>query len=340
MKRASSVAAAFVLLPLFGCPPAPEPTPVPPYPLDDVLRVHHIQMVGTHNSYHVQPASELVEDWNYTHAPLDVQLGEQGVRQFELDIWWDNGLAAFAVVHAPGLDDGTTCASLALCLGVMRQWSDAHPGHHPLLLLIEPKDGVDDEEEAAYVQDIEDELVAVWPMERLITPDDVQGDSASPREGLAERGWPTLGESRGKLIVQLHAGELADAYAGQQGDLAGRAMHVATNPSSPLASFLAMNDPVGGFAAIEAAVSAGLLVRTRADASRSDFEDGDLSRFEAARDSGAQALSTDHPTPDDETGYSVTIEGGTPSGCNPVTAPPECTTEAIEDPDRLSLPAE
>ena len=42
---------------------ATEPTPEPAtfeYPLDDTLRVHHIQAVGTHNSYHVQPASDAV----------------------------------------------------------------------------------------------------------------------------------------------------------------------------------------------------------------------------------------------------------------------------------------
>ena len=29
-------------------------------------------------------------------------------------------------------------------------------------------------------------------------------------------------------------------------------------------------------------------------------------------------------------GYSFAIPGGTPTRCNPVTAPPECTSEAIE----------
>jgi len=288
----------------------------------------------------VQPESDLVEEWNYTHAPLDIQLGDQGVRQFELDVWWDDVAAGFAVEHVPALDDNSTCDWLVDCLDVMKSWSDAHPGHHPLLLLIETKDGVDDVDKPDFVEDLEAELLSVWPMERLITPDDVQGDEASPREGLAAHGWPTLGESRGTLIVQLHDGGMTEAYAGEDGDLAGRAMHVATGAGSPLASFLAINDPVGDFAAIEAAVEAGLLVRTRADAGRADFEDGDPSRREAAVASGAHALSTDHPTPDAETGYAVTIEGGSPSGCNPVTAPPECTAAAIEVASRLSPPTE
>ena len=27
------------------------------YPMDDVLRMNHVQAVGTHNSYHVDPAN-------------------------------------------------------------------------------------------------------------------------------------------------------------------------------------------------------------------------------------------------------------------------------------------
>ena len=39
-----------------------------------------------HNSYHVEPAEALDPSFRYTHQSLDVQLSEQGVRQFELDL--------------------------------------------------------------------------------------------------------------------------------------------------------------------------------------------------------------------------------------------------------------
>src|SRR5688572_23467590 len=127
--------------------PAPLPMEEPPvptfdYPLDDVLRLNHIQTKGTHNSYHIQPDNQIPE-WAYTHAPLDVQLGEQGVRKVELDIHYNNDTGAFEVYHVPLLDEKTTCRLLTDCLKVMKAWSDAHPAHHTIFIQIEPKDGFD-----------------------------------------------------------------------------------------------------------------------------------------------------------------------------------------------------
>ena len=53
------------------------------------LRINHIQMKGTHNSYHVEPLFSPTREYMYTHQTLDLQASEQGVRQFELDVWWD-----------------------------------------------------------------------------------------------------------------------------------------------------------------------------------------------------------------------------------------------------------
>ena len=52
-----------------------------PYPLDDELRVTDVQVIGTHNSYHVM-INEL-DAWNYTHAPLDEQIRDLADRRVE-----------------------------------------------------------------------------------------------------------------------------------------------------------------------------------------------------------------------------------------------------------------
>ena len=325
-----------------GCAPAPDPLDpddpppfVPDYPLDDVLRVNHIQAVGTHNSYHLRSSNNPPAVWDYEHAALDVQLGEQGVRQFELDVYWDSEVEAFSVQHVPLLDAASSCAWLADCLGILRTWSDAHPGHHPLMLLIEPKAELAAADEAPFAAALEAALLADWPRERLIAPDDVRGDQPTLREGVAAGGWPTLGEARGTMLVQLHTGgSLAEAYTVGWTSTTG-AMFVDVGPGHDFAAFAAINDPVAEQDVIRAAVEAGMIVRTRADSDRADFEDGDLSRLEAALSSGAQALSTDHPVVDEATGYVVRLDDGSPSRCNPVTAPPECTSRAIEDPEQL-----
>ena len=72
-----------------------------------------------------------------------------------------------------------------------------------------------------------------------------------------------------------------------------------------------------------------------ADRHGNEARAGDLRRFEAALDSGAQLISTDFPSPPPGVDYAVDIPGGTPSRCNPLTAPPGCVAEDIEDPSRL-----
>ena len=78
-----------------------------------------------------------------------------------------------------------------------------------------------------------------------------------------------------------------------------------------------------------------MIVRTRGDDALVGLA-GDDSQLKAAWASGAQLISTDFPAPAFGVDYHATLPGGTPSRCNPVTAPPECTSEAIEDPQRLT----
>ena len=55
------------------------------YPRDDTLRLNQLQALGTHNSYHLLEGVAIDPELDFEHAPLDVQLGAQGVRQFEPD---------------------------------------------------------------------------------------------------------------------------------------------------------------------------------------------------------------------------------------------------------------
>src|SRR5690606_26311301 len=69
------------------------------------LRLNGIQVIGSHNSYHVAPPEAVVgflsrfnrdaEAWNYTHPALSRQL-DLGVRQFELDVYADPEGGLFA----------------------------------------------------------------------------------------------------------------------------------------------------------------------------------------------------------------------------------------------------
>jgi hypothetical protein len=156
------------------------PAPGPTYPqtklADRCLRLNQTQVIGSHNSYHIQPREPL---WSalrgfdpflaagieYTHSPLDVQFDDEEVRQIELDVFADSagglydqrkilpllGLPAdsgipeleqpgFKVLHIQEIDFETTCWTFVQCLQHVKLWSDAHSRHLPITILVELKD--------------------------------------------------------------------------------------------------------------------------------------------------------------------------------------------------------
>lgn len=306
---------------------SPEQGPEAPT-TDSLLRLNQIQLFGTHNSYHVEgPAALAVADWRYTHAPIAEQLDVQGVRKLELDLHFNDG--EIEVKHVPVLDEGTHCELLGDCLAEVRAWSDAHPGHHTLFVQIEPKDDltpVDDYE--AFYDAIEATIVEHWPLERIVTPDRVQGDAPTLREAvISGEGWPKLGESRGHILFFVNnSGAFRDGYSANNTDLSGRLMFVEAEADEPVAAVQVFNSP--DVETIRRAVEQGFIVRTRADGV--PLPDDAEQRAERARQSGAQIISTDFPALEED-GYVFELTGGNPSRCNPVNAPPECEASWVED---------
>ncbi len=314
-----------------GACPAPLGTPSarttpPTYAmLDDTLRVNHLQAKATHNSYHQLPP-RIIPDWNYAHAPLDMQLENQGVRGLELDLHWDARCGRLRVYHLPSLDDRSSCDLFTDCLTLVRRWSDAHPSHHPLFLHIEPKDAWTDAEAAARLDAMDREILSVFPRSLVITPDEVKGDAATVADGVRTRGWPTLRASRGRVLFYIdRTDNLRTVYTHGGRDLDARVAFVDSAMSDPFAGVLVLNNP--RHADLAAAVRANFLVRVSIWGAGSRMDPSDV---QAALDSGAQIISTDYPVPIANVTTGVTIPGGTPSRCNPVTAPMGCTSALVE----------
>ena len=305
-----------------------EADPAFDYPLDDELRVHHLQAKATHNSYHLSDSE--VAEWQYSHAPLGIQLDELGVRQLELDIYYVGG--ELLVQHVPHADPLSVCPTLPDCLAEVEAWSSDHPAHHLLVIQIEVKDTVQPEIDLA-LEAMELQLAASWPAGRVLTPDEVRGERATLADAVAEDGWPTLGATRGRVMFAIDdRGEARARYLDGAPNLEGRHAFVSSQPADPFAAFAVLNDPVADADAIADALAAGMLVRTRADADVVEPAAGDTARRDAALASGAQFVSTDFPAPVDGIDYHLDIPGGAPSRCNPVTAPADCTAQDIEDP--------
>jgi hypothetical protein len=284
--------------------------------LDDLLHMNDIQMEGTHNSYHIETTGGIIPAWHYTHQSLDVQLSMQGVRQFELDFHY-NGPGDFPVHHVPP-DVGTTCKSLPECLGVMKTWSDAHPRHAPLMVLLEQKDELDGIKISGHYDEVDALLLSVWPRERIITPDEVRGQRATLREAVTTDGWPTLREARGKILFAF-IGDSTE-YMNGHPNLENRVVFPRANVSDPFAAFVLLDNAQGSEAEITDAVRQGFIVRTRYNGEELKLVPAVL---DAAHRGGAQCLSGDFP-------LDFTVTGGAPSRCNPVHAPAGCTATAVE----------
>jgi hypothetical protein len=329
---------------------------------DGTLRLTDIVTVGTHNSYKLtMPAATmdtlrardpaLARALDYAHRPLIEQL-DRGARQLELDVNYDpqGGYYAgdgndpdlqhpgFKVLHMAGLDNASSCIQLSQCLRILRGWSDAHPGHVPILLMFNAKDdqnarhgGIDALPFTAQAFDALDaEIRSVLPPDKLITPDQVQGDAPTLRDAVLTRGWPTLDEARGRFIFALDEGPRKVAlYRGPRRSLEGRVFFVNTDEASPAAAYLTLNDPLAEATRIRRAVKAGFLVRTRADADTREARANDLSRRDAALASGAQYISTDYLWPEPALGndYEVRLPGAQVATCNPVRQPASCSGE-------------
>ncbi len=320
-----------------GESPGQKAQPSSSYPLDDVLRLNHLQVKGTHNSYHLKPQEQAIIPWNYSHLPLDEQFLTQGVRAVELDVSYSAALGHLEVFHIAGLDEQTTCRVFVDCLTTLEHWSAAHPAHHPIFVQIEVKDAVEGAELDALLATIESEILSVWSLERLVTPDLVKAQAPTLREALTTTGWPTLGALRGRALFFFdNEGALTAGYTLGNQTLDGKVLFVPSNPQDPYAAIAKLNDPIADAAAIGEALAAGMIVRTRADADSLEPSTGDTTRREAALSSGAQIVSTDYPAPGSSYDYYVEIPDGTPTRCNPVTAPDACTSPSIENPAFMS----
>jgi hypothetical protein len=351
------------------------------YPRDGALRLNQMQVLGSHNSYHIQAEPSLfallaafdqalADSLEYTHIPLQEQFETQGIRQIELDVFADpqGGLYAgpiglqiirddpdatlpgldapgFKVLHVQEIDYGSTCPTLVACLQEVKNWSDAHPQHAPIMILIEAKDEEIPDPgfgfliplpiRAAELDALDAEILSVFPRQQIILPDDVRGDFETLERAVRERGWPTLRAARGRILFALdNGGDKRDAYIAGHPSLSGRVMFTSSFPGEPEAAFAKLNDPIGDFDLIQELVGQGFIVRTRADADTLEARSGDTAPRDAALASGAQFVSTDYPVPNPDfgTGYQVLLPGGMPARCNPITAAESnCTSTDIED---------
>jgi hypothetical protein len=330
---------------------------------------YHAGFAPSERAYLAKNAPRTLSGLDYSHANFAAQL-DGGVRQLEIDVFRDtkggrfahpkivrqvaaSGLPAdpdfdpdhemdkpgFKVMHVQDVDERSRCHTFVKCLNDVKAWSKAHPGHLPLFLLIETKEGplkgmpdaVETEHfDAAAFDELEAEIRSVFSASDMIVPDQVRGKSATLPEALKKDGWPTLQKARGKVVFLMDQRGVGPIYTQGHPALRGRILFTNAVAGEPDAAFIEEN---GGTAAeIDALVKAGYLIRTRSDEPTEQARKNDTARRDLVLGTGAQIISTDYPLsePASWTGYAVGLPGGVVARCNLVNKPAACKDDLLE----------
>lgn len=163
--------------------------------------------VGVHNAY------------EKTAFPYLADALDSGAGMLELDVWTNVFGASWRVSHSNPLGSNSNCVNAANagelrakardqglpgCLADMRAWHDANPGHRPILVKVELKDGFQGKGGRGPAQ--LDALLGATLGDALYRPADLAGGSANLDSAVQERGWPARSALAGKFIFELIPG--------------------------------------------------------------------------------------------------------------------------------------
>ena len=260
--------------------------------ISDDTPFNKLRFPSTHNSYHKRAgflklqiaklfAPNEVEGLKYTHPPLYQQL-EKGIRGFELDVRYAWG--HFVTMHVPIVDNNSNSPDVVLALKEVERWSENHPLHIPVIIIIE----LSREWNKYYL------VQKKWDEDLLIRFDEVvfnilKNHLIKPED--LNNGYPKLVDVRGKIAVVFMAdSDIVDIF-GEKYKKNRKATFMMVDCKTPGKDivFVKRDDPFRSD--IDTLVNAGYIVRTRADAGLVK----DSARRVKALNSKAQIISTDFP---------------------------------------------
>jgi len=333
------------------------------------LPLNKIQMIGSHNSYKpgIEPAlfsiiskmdSARAAALQYGHIGLKEQLN-MGLRNLELDVVHDPvggrynkpmGLEwlqlsavvaepydtagdlkkpGLKVLHVPDVDFRSEHLLFIDCLMALLEWSKQNPGHLPVIVTINAKDGFEKGLTPllpfgpSALDSIDLEIRQIFSSEKLITPDFIRGTYSSLAERIFKNGWPALEKLAGRFLFVLdETGQKRTDYKHGHPALKERVMFVNEPDGNAEAAVMIINDPQKDGTLIGEMIRKGYLVRTRADANTVEARENNYQRFKAAIESGAQIITTDYYLPSKffHSPYKVVFPGGGFVRKNPVTS--------------------
>jgi hypothetical protein len=331
---------------------------------DNHLKLNEIQVIGSHNSYkkaiepqlyqHLEGKDSLhqLKGIQYEHIEITDQLN-MGLRNLEIDIYADSkggkyahpkGLElvtpqepydvqgkmnkpGFKILHIPDIDFRTSSLTFEDCLQQLKAWSDANPGHIPVFITLEAKDGKMNKfgtEPETFTPELFDQVDQVIKTnlgtDKLITPDMVRGNYTTLEDAVLHDNWPTLAQAKGKFLFILDDnGKKRDLYLLNHPSLKGRMVFANADPGTPEAATLFRNNAEDS--SISDLVKKGYIIRTRADSNTLEARKNDYTHFNDASKSGAQIITTDYYKPSTlfDSSYQIKFKDGGYVRINPVT---------------------
>ncbi|QIQ06427.1 phosphatidylinositol-specific phospholipase C domain-containing protein [Streptomyces liangshanensis] len=167
--------------------------------------------VGVHNAY------------VKTTFPYFADALDSGAGMLELDVWTNVFGASWRVSHDSPVSNNNNCANattvaqlrtnaqnrdLGGCLTDLRTWHNANPGHRPIVLKVEMKDGFlgsAGRGPAAF-----DALVSSKLGDAVYRPGDLVGNRANLDEASQAGAWPTRAQLAGKFLIELIPGTVEE----------------------------------------------------------------------------------------------------------------------------------
>lgn len=316
-----------------------------------VIGSHNSYKIGIEKplmDYLIEKDAQL-QSLEYEHLPLTQQL-DMGLRGLELDVFYDpeggyyenpKGLdivrasgntplpfdteeklkePGLKIFHVQEIDFRSHQLLFKEALMELKKWSEANPGHTPIIITMNTKDHEVPQTRkplpftAEALQSIDQEIREVLDDTQLITPDLVRGDAETLEKAVLTKGWPLLKDVQDRFLFVLDEGnEKAEAYLTKFPNLEGAALFLNREAEDPNAAFMIINDPVKDFDKIKDRVALGYMVRTRADAGTEEARNNDYSKFEKAKASGAQIITTDYYVPSTlfKSDFKVSFKNGT-----------------------------
>jgi hypothetical protein len=174
----------------------------------------HVSFKASHNSVD----RDEIPITHQLRNPSGRQPFQAGCRGLELDIHDAPNLWEWSVSHL-GPYSGAANHQLSGYFRLLREWSNVHGNHEPVLLTIDVKSMT--KSRTSFPREFDDLLRRTLGKDRLYTPMELQGTAPDLVRGARDNGWPTVDELQNRFIVCLSGDEaVKKTYSGARNRLA------------------------------------------------------------------------------------------------------------------------